>query len=84
MQSINQNTLSDETAASIAASLSLDMTQFRADLQDPNLQALVESDQALGDQFGLTATPTFFLNGVKLDVRTPDELKKKVEEAITK
>jgi len=76
----NQDSLSDETVASLAGSLSLDMTKFSADLQDPTLKSLVESDKTYGEQLRLTATPTFFLNGVKLEVGSPEELKKKVEE----
>jgi len=42
----------------------------------------VQKDRLYGNAIGINATPTFFLNGVKLEARTPDELKKKVEEAI--
>jgi len=78
----NQDSLSDVTVASVAASLALDIPKFSADIQDPALKALIESDVAYGEQIRITATPTFFLNGVKLDVGTPDDLKQKVVEAI--
>ena len=78
----NQNTLSDSLVASLAASLSLNAEQFSGDLKDFTLKTRVETDQAYGEQLRLTATPTFFLNGVKLDVGRPEDLKAKVEEAL--
>lgn len=80
----NQENLSDAVVASLAASLSLDMEKFSSDSADPSLEALIESDKRYGEQLGLTATPTFFLNGVKLDVGKPEDLKKKVEEEINR
>jgi len=79
----NQESISDQTIASLAASLSLNMTQFTKDNADPALKTLVINDKQYGEQLGLTATPTFFLNGVKLEVASPDELKKKVENALS-
>jgi len=80
----NQNALSDTMVASLAGSLSLNMTQFASDSAGPSLETLVRNDVQYGEQLRLAATPTFFLNGVKLDVGTPEDLKKKVEEAINK
>ena len=79
----NQESISDQTIASLAASLSLNMTQFTKDNADPALKTLVINDKQYGEQLGLTATPTFFLNGVKLEVASPDELKKKVENTMS-
>lgn len=80
----NQDNLSDSVVASLAASLSLNMEKFSSDSADPSIKALIDADTRCSEQLGLTATPTFFLNGVKLDVGTPGELKKKVEEAINR
>lgn len=78
----NQDSLSDDTVASLAGSLSLDMTKFMSGIQDPALKTRVDTDRIYGEQIGINATPTFFLNGVKLNVGTPNELKRKVEEKL--
>jgi len=80
----NQNDLSDTLVASLAASLTLNMEQFSNDIKDSALKTRVEADKTYGEQLQLTVTPTFFLNGVKLDVGTPEDLKKKVEEIVNK
>jgi protein-disulfide isomerase len=78
----NQNNLSDPLVASLAASLSLDMEKFTQDSKNPSIQTLIDADKTYGEQLNLTATPTFFLNGVKLDVGTPEELKRMIEEKL--
>jgi protein-disulfide isomerase len=74
--------LSASTVSAMVKTLNLDEQQFASDSNDPTIAGLIEEDQAFGESLGITATPTFYLNGVKLDVRTPAELKIKVEEAI--
>ena len=51
----------------MAASLGLDMEQFRGDLADPTLRRRVEEDLADGRRNGVTGTPTIFVDGVRYD-----------------
>ncbi len=76
--------LSDEAIKKAATSLALDEGKFASDSADASLTTSIEKDVTLGESLGVTATPTFYLNGVKLTVRTPEELKTKVEEALKK
>ena len=46
-----------------AVSLDLDIEQFNSDRNDPELASKIESDQADGNRAGVSATPTFFING---------------------
>lgn len=47
----------------VARELGLDMIQFRADLDAKTYRAVVANDVADADKLGITATPTFFING---------------------
>lgn len=67
-----------------AEELDLDMTQFRADYDDPAIEEKIERDQADGKALGVSGTPSFFLDGVKLEVQSFDEIIEKIEQAITR
>jgi protein-disulfide isomerase len=75
-------TLSDSSIAAIPKTLQLNEEQFASDSANPAIEAAITEDVQLGDAIGIRATPTFFLNGMKLEVKSPEELKQKVEEAI--
>jgi protein-disulfide isomerase len=77
-----QATLSKEVIDSGAESMGLDMTQYRKDVDSSEIKAKVEKDKADGAKFGVNSTPTFFLNGKKLQLTGPDSLKQAVEQAV--
>lgn len=52
---------------SYATSLSLDLNKFKLDYADKPIAQKINFDMALGKSVGTQATPTFFLNGEKLD-----------------
>ena len=52
---------------SYAQGLGLDMDKFAADVAGKNIGQKINFDIALGKSVGVSATPTFFLNGEKLD-----------------
>ena len=58
----------------------LNLTKFNADLNDPVLAKMVADDRAEGETAGIDATPTLYLNGVKLtDAHTEDDLIRMME-----
>jgi NhaA family Na+:H+ antiporter len=59
--------LDENILLQIAASLGLDIGQFRRDLADPRLRQRVEEDLADGRRNGVTGTPTIFIDGVRYD-----------------
>lgn len=72
------------TMDSFAEILELDMDEFGACLAEGKYQAQVETNQAEGAQRGVTGTPTFFINGVKLVGNQPFEnFQQVIEEALT-
>lgn len=50
-----------------ASTLKLDLTKFTEDLSSKSVSQKINFDMALGKSAGATATPTFYLNGEKLD-----------------
>lgn len=71
--------------ADYAKSLSLDVAQFEADMNSQDIKDKVENSLKTGEQLGVNATPTFYLNGKKLgNVGNYEQLKKLIEEEIGK
>lgn len=59
-----------ETFNQYAQSLDLNLEQFKTDIASTNVSKKISFDQALGKREGVNATPTFYLNGEKLDEET--------------
>ncbi len=62
-----------------AQGLGLNMDKFRADQATDAVKGKVDKDAQSGVKAGVDSTPTFFINGVKTDVRTYDEFKSKFD-----
>ena len=66
-----------------AQELGLDMAKFDADIEDDELRDKVEEHRSNGVRFGVSGTPTFFLNGEQMKgYNTQDEFKNVVVEAV--
>lgn len=55
-----------EVFEGFAAELGLDMEKFRADVASPEVKARVQRDMDSGRALGVNSTPSFFLNGERL------------------
>ena len=77
-----QRTSMEEVFFGFAEDLGLDMDQFREDYDDPATIEKVRRDKRDGEELGVTGTPTFFLNGEKLEISSFDELVKKIDDAV--
>jgi protein-disulfide isomerase len=74
-----------DTFTAYAQGIGLDTERFREDLKDSGLGTAVKADQAKGDRDKVQGTPTFLLNGQKLDNPSSyEEFRKAVEEAVAK
>lgn len=51
-----------------AKELGLDVSKFASDLKDSSLDARILADERDGNSIGISATPTFFVNGIRTDV----------------
>jgi len=59
-----------------------DVERFKKDLKELSIQDKVDRDYASGVQFGVNSTPSFYLNGTKLEnIKTADELEKAIVES---
>ena len=79
----NQESFAPSLYPELATQLGLDMDAFTASVNDPSTKQLITNDTNYGNSIGINATPTFFLNGVKLNLLTPSELENEVEKTIT-
>lgn len=77
-----QQTSTEDVFFGFAEELGLDMDEFRAVYDDPATTALVERDRRDGLALGVTGTPTFFLNGDKVEVSTFQELVDLIDAAL--
>ena len=61
------NSKADEIFVGYATELGLDIEQFKTDLKDATIAAKIKSDQAEGIKNDVQGTPTFFVNGLKVE-----------------
>lgn len=79
----NQNNFSDDFFTNQFVQLvQLEQSQYVKDAARADLKQKVEADRSYGISIGINATPTFFLNGKKLDLTNFEDLKRAVEEVI--
>jgi protein-disulfide isomerase len=63
----HRHSLSDEELLSHARALGLDMTRFQRDFRDPEVANKIRQDAISGLHSGVTGTPTFFVDGRRLE-----------------
>lgn len=72
----------EQVFVGFAEDLGLDMAEFRRVYDDPATVDKIERDQADGRALGVTGTPTFFLDGEKLEPESFDDLVAAFEQAL--
>lgn len=78
----NQEKLSDGKIAEGAKFLNLDLNKYDEAIKSDKIKNKIDKDLSDGQKFGVNATPTFFLNGQKLELSSFSDLKKAVDEAL--
>lgn len=78
------SSLSDATSffLKLAKDLNLDEDKVKQALEKDTFKLRIDDSVAEGRRLGVTSTPTFFLNGRKLNLTTFDDLTKAVEEEL--
>lgn len=80
----NQASLSAFLYRDFGNQLQLDMTAFEASMSSSDVASRIEQDLTYGNNIGIQATPTFFLNGRKLELTSANDLMDQVEKEIHK
>jgi protein-disulfide isomerase len=80
----NQTALDVPSLKKYAADLGLDTARFNAALDSGQYAAEVEHDLEDGQQYGITGTPTIFINGVQLRDLTAEGLRAAIERALAR
>lgn len=70
------------TFADYARQLGLNVDEFNKDLNSDSVISGVTDDAKSGDAAGVNATPTFFLNGIKLNSTSNDDFRKSIRAAV--
>src|SRR3989338_2594304 len=74
------NNPQQEDFVNYAKELKLNLEKFKKDIDSSEVKNKVAEDLKDAEQMGISSTPTFFLNGQKVDVNSYDEFKKKLKE----
>jgi protein-disulfide isomerase len=70
---------------SFATELGLDIVKFKSDVNSPDANSSINADIKEGQKLGVTSTPSFILDGVKIDnPRSLEDFTKLIDEAIAK
>jgi protein-disulfide isomerase len=81
----NQQTLERANLEKYAEELHLNMARFRAALDSGKYKDKIQKDVADGNKIGATGTPTFFVNGIKVEGAVPfDDFKKVIDAELAK
>lgn len=66
-----------------AKELELDMTKFETDYSSKEVMAKIDADLKSGLKAGVNSTPSFYINGKKVNAQTYEQFKKAIYEAAT-
>ena len=80
----NYSKLNDAKFEEIGKSLGLDMEQFKKDMKNPALAAMVQRDLKDGVEAGVRGTPSIFINGQVLQQRSVPGFKQVIDAELAK
>ncbi|MGQ0843378.1 MAG: DsbA family protein [Sporichthyaceae bacterium] len=72
----------DATFRGFAEQLGLNMAQYDADYASPDVAARIQRDVADGTALGVQGTPSFFLNGQRLQAKSGADIVKALDQAL--
>ncbi|MEK7723316.1 MAG: thioredoxin domain-containing protein [Acidobacteriota bacterium] len=78
----NQDSLDTASLKRFAAEIGLNQKQFDTDLASGKFAAEVKKDMVDGNEYGISSTPTVFVNGVKVRNLSAQAFKKAIERAL--
>ena len=63
--------------------MGLDIAKFTTDYDLKSIKDGIDADQKSGVKAGVDSTPTFYLNGKKINAQSYEQFKKLIDEAAT-
>ena len=78
-----QKTLTNNSPVEMAKELKLDVKKFEGCLKNKKTLEYVEWAKSEGDRVGVSGTPTFFIDGVKIHMHSKESLEDALKEAIS-
>jgi protein-disulfide isomerase len=80
----NQGTLDRDSLKKYASQVGLDRKQFDGDFDSAKYEPVVRRDIEDGEEYGVEATPTFFINGVILTEYSGEGVRAAIEKAFAR
>jgi protein-disulfide isomerase len=80
---LHQSAMKRDDLLKFATELNLDMTRFKKDLENPQLKAKIENDRTEGERLGISATPTFLVNGEPLGGFSGEQLQARIDQQLS-
>ena len=80
----NQAALDRESLKTYASQVGLNVKQFEIDLSLEKSAAEIRKDIADGNSFGVSSTPTIFVNGVKVHKLSAEAFRRAIDKALTR
>jgi protein-disulfide isomerase len=80
----NYNKLSDELLEQFAKDLGLDVDRFKKERGNPEITSLINRDIREGSRIGVRGTPTIFVNGKRLEQRSPEAFSAAIESELNR
>jgi protein-disulfide isomerase len=78
----NQDKLDAESLKKYAAQIGLNVQQFTLDSNSEKARAEVRKDMADGVSYGITGTPTIFVNGIKVRRLSAEDFREAIDNAL--
>ena len=78
----NQRALQADKLKEYAQEIGLDAAKFEQDMGSPDVQKEIDEDGKAAQQAQVSGTPTLFINGKRVMIRSFDGLKQMIDEAL--
>jgi protein-disulfide isomerase len=78
----HQDTFAESDISDFAKQLGIDESEIAKAISSGTYKQRVLDDKAAGDRLGINATPTFYLNGKKLELTSFEDLAQTVKQAV--
>lgn len=76
--------LDDNELNQIPITMGLDMARYLKDVKGPLIKGIIDRDLREGQLAGVTATPTLYVNGYRVENRSPQGIQQMIDKELRK